>query len=118
MCVVTSCSDETTGSATDPLKYTYDKDKDTSVEPGNSFFDYCCGTWLKGHPTPADPNENIGGMFDALKVMKERERELKAEQPDIYRDLVRQSKFVRLLVGSGFLAYGFLHRVMLRKYRY
>lgn len=43
---------------------------------------------------------------------------LKAEQPDIYRDLVRQSKFVRLLVGSGFLAYGFLHRVMLRKYRY
>ncbi len=84
MCVVTSCSDETTGSATDPLKYTYDKDKDASVEPGNSFFDYCCGTWLKGHPTPADPNENIGGMFDALKVMKERERELKAEQPDIH----------------------------------
>ena len=84
MGVMTSCSDETTGSATDPLKYTYDENKDTSVEPGNSFFDYCCGAWLKGHPTPVDPNENIGGMYDAMKVMKERERELKAEQPDIH----------------------------------
>jgi Glycosyltransferases involved in cell wall biogenesis len=43
---------------------------------------------------------------------------LKTEQPDIYRDLVKQSKFVRLLVRSGFLAYGFLHGVMLKKYRY
>ena len=43
---------------------------------------------------------------------------LKAEQPDIYRDLIRQSKFVKLLVWSRFSAYGMLHGIMLRKYRY
>lgn len=43
---------------------------------------------------------------------------LKAEQPDIYRDLIRQSKFVKLLVWSRFSAYGMLHGIMLKKYRY
>ena len=43
---------------------------------------------------------------------------LKIYQPDIYRDLVKRSKFVRLLVWSRFGAYGILHGRMLKKYRY
>ena len=43
---------------------------------------------------------------------------LRAEQPDIYRDLLAQSRFVKLLIWSRFRTYGILHRVMLKKYRY
>lgn len=43
---------------------------------------------------------------------------LKAQQPDIYGDLLKQSKFVKLLVRSNFAAYGALHFLMLKKYRY
>ena len=27
---------------------------DTSVKPGDGFFEYAEGTWLKNHPIPAD----------------------------------------------------------------
>ena len=30
------------------------KDMDTSVKPGDGFFQYAEGTWLKNHPIPAD----------------------------------------------------------------
>lgn len=30
------------------------KDMDTSVKPGDSFFEYAEGTWLRDHPIPAD----------------------------------------------------------------
>ena len=30
------------------------KDMDTSVKPGDGFFEYAEGTWLKNHPIPAD----------------------------------------------------------------
>ncbi|MBQ9902140.1 MAG: glycosyltransferase family 2 protein [Clostridia bacterium] len=43
---------------------------------------------------------------------------LKEKQPDIYRDLLRQSRFVKLLVWSRYALYGVLHYVMLKKYRY
>ena len=43
---------------------------------------------------------------------------LKKEQPDIFRDLLKQSRFVKLLVWSRYSAYAFLHGIMLKKYRY
>lgn len=43
---------------------------------------------------------------------------LKTEQPDIYNDLLRRSKFVKLLVWTHYAAYGALHTLMLKKYRY
>lgn len=81
--VVTSCSDDVTSSATDPLKFPYDVNKDLTVEPGNSFYDYCNGAWLKQHPIPADPSKNIGGVYEADGVMDAHIAQLKAEQPDI-----------------------------------
>src|SRR6478672_5807758 len=30
------------------------QDMDTKVKPGDSFFDYAEGTWLRNHPIPAD----------------------------------------------------------------
>ena len=43
---------------------------------------------------------------------------LKESQPDIYRDLIRQSRFVKLLVWSHYAIYGVLHGIMLKKYKY
>ena len=30
------------------------KDMDRNVKPGDSFFEYALGTWLRDHPIPAD----------------------------------------------------------------
>ena len=49
------CSCVSPFDATDPLPYPadYTARKDLSVNPGDSFFDYSNGTWLKNHPIPA-----------------------------------------------------------------
>ncbi len=43
---------------------------------------------------------------------------LKTNQPEIYSDLMKRSRFVKLLILSRYSAYGFLHSFMLKKYRY
>lgn len=85
--VLTSCSDDNSKptSATDPLPYPkeYTDNKDLSVKPGDSFFDYCNGTWLKNNPIPTDPEKNLGGLYAAGDVMNGRVEQLKASVPDI-----------------------------------
>lgn len=57
--------------------------KDASVDPGDSFFDYCNGAWLKGQdPHPA---RTIGGMYDGEIAMQQRVEWLKQMVPDIGR---------------------------------
>ena len=91
---LSSCSDsepeaETpeaeTPSATDPypLPEEYTANKDLTVKPGDSFFNYCNGTWLKNNPIPQDPTRNLGGMYAAEDAMNERVEQLKAGAPDI-----------------------------------
>lgn len=85
--VLTACSDDDSSksSATDPLPYPaeYQANKDLSVKPGDSFFDYCNGTWLANHPIPEDPAKNIGGLYEANDVMNERIEQLKRSVPDL-----------------------------------
>ena len=86
----TACSkDEATEipSATDPYPYPeeYKANKDLSVQPGDSFFDYCNGTWLKNNPIPEDPSKNIGGLYAAREAMEVRVQELQKTVPDISR---------------------------------
>ena len=38
---------------------------DTSVKPGDDFFHYANGTWLKNNPIPAD--QTRWGSFNALE---------------------------------------------------
>ena len=56
--LLTSCLDDSgePTSATDPLPYPqeYINNKDLSVKPGDSFFDYCNGSWLAANPIPSD----------------------------------------------------------------
>ncbi len=53
------------------------------MHPGDSFFDYCNGTWLKNHPISDDPNKTLGGIYAAKEAMEERVEEVKKSVPDI-----------------------------------
>lgn len=66
-----------------PLPPEIESNKDLSVKPGDSFYDYCNGTWLKTHPIPA--TGTIGGVYDINLVMEERVEQLKASVPDVGR---------------------------------
>ena len=84
----TACSKDDVAeipSATDPYPYPddYTANKDLSVHPGDSFFDYCNGTWLKKNPIPDEPNKNLGGIYAAKEAMEERVEEVKKSVPDI-----------------------------------
>ena len=69
----------------DPYPYpeSYTANKDLAVKPGDSFFDYCNGTWLAAHPIPTDSTQILGGMYDADGVMNERVEQIKNRVPDI-----------------------------------
>lgn len=89
-----SCEIPWPESPEDPYPYpeSYTANKDLTVKPGDSFFDYCNGTWLASHPIPTDPEKNLGGMYDANEVMQERIERLKTLSPDFgqYYSLVDQ----------------------------
>ena len=93
---MTACSEDSTEtlSATDPYPYpeAYNANKDLTVKPGDSFYDYCNGTWLAQNPIPTDPSKTLGGLYEAGDVMEKRVEELKANVPDLkkYYALVTQ----------------------------
>ena len=86
--LVVSCAKEPV-SATDPLPLPSGAEagKDLSIKPGDSFYDYCNGTWLKNTPIPAQ--SAVGGMYAQTEPMIERVKELRSKVPDI-------DKFYRL----------------------
>lgn len=72
-------------SATDslPSPQAFASGKDASVDPGDSFFDYCNGAWLKEQePHPA---WTMGGMYDGNISMQQRVEQLKQTVPSIGR---------------------------------
>ena len=81
----TACVEPFADSATDPLPLPpeIENNKDRSVQPGDSFYDYCNGSWLQSHPIPA--TGTIGGLYDADPAMEQRVDQLKANVPDIGR---------------------------------
>lgn len=86
----TACSKDDVAeipSATDPYTYPdeYTANKDLSVNPGDSFYDYCNGSWLKQNPIPDDFTKNLGGLYAAKGAMEERVQELTKSVPDISR---------------------------------
>lgn len=66
-----------------PLPPGMEESKDLSVKPGDSFFDYCNGSWIKKTPIPA--TGTVGGMYDQIPAMEQRVEQLKAENADIRR---------------------------------
>lgn len=75
--------DDTPEPVVDPLPYPQELEtyKDLSVKPGDSFFDYCNGSWLRTQPIPEAAA--VGGIYDGQEAMNQRIQELKANVPDI-----------------------------------
>ncbi len=80
--IIASCTKEPQ-SATDPLPLPpgVESGKDLSIKPGDNFYDYCNGTWLKNTPIPA--TSAVGGMYAQTDAMEERVKELRTKVPDI-----------------------------------
>ena len=83
--LLTACITDFPDSTVDPLPLPpeVETNKDTSVKPGDSFFDYCNGSWLKATPYPA--TGAVGGVYKAHVAMDQRMEELKRNDPDISR---------------------------------
>lgn len=79
-----SCSKEPV-STTDPLPLPpgMEESKDLSVKPGDSFYDYCNGTWIKNTPIPA--MGTVGPLYDQERYIDELLEQLKKNVPDVGR---------------------------------
>lgn len=80
-----ACEREDPISATDPFPMPagMEENKDLTVKPGDSFYDYCNGSWIKKTPIPA--TGTVGGLYDQILAMEQRVEQLKAENADIRR---------------------------------
>ena len=83
---IISCQKENrVESATDnlPSPDAFASGKDTSIDPGDSFFDYCNGGWIKKQNP--HPERCYGGVYDGDIAMEQRVEQLKNTVPDIGR---------------------------------
>lgn len=80
--VIASCTKDPQ-SATDtlPLPPGVEAGRDLSIKPGDDFYEYCNGTWLKNTPIPA--KSAVGGMYAQTEAMEARVKELRSKVPDI-----------------------------------
>ena len=69
---ISACIKQEPVSTTDPLPLPEEMagNKDLSVDPGDSFYDYCNGNWLKNNPIPATGSS--GGIYDQSGAMEQR----------------------------------------------
>lgn len=70
-------------SATDPLPFPLDENKDLSTHPGDDFWQYCNGAWNEKTPAPA--TGAVGGLYSTSTAMNERVDALVAEDPSLRR---------------------------------
>lgn len=78
-------------SPVDPLPFPMDENKDLSMSPGDDFYQYCNGSWLKTQP-PVPAGDIVGSMYDANPVMNQRINTLSKEVPSLkhYFDLANE----------------------------
>lgn len=61
----TSCNDEGSNSKKEPIAFIDPKNMDTSISPGENFFYYANGAWLKNTEIPSD--QTRWGSFEQLR---------------------------------------------------
>src|SRR5690554_4635728 len=62
---LTSCNNECSNSKKVPIAVIYSKNMDTSISPGENFFYYANGAWLKNTEIPSD--QTRWGSFEQLR---------------------------------------------------
>ena len=82
---IIACEKDKPISVKDPLPMPsgMEENKDLSVKPGDSFYDYCNGSWQKKTPIP--DTGSSGGIYDQMPAMEQRMEQLKAENADVHR---------------------------------
>ena len=78
------CQKEPPVSPVDDRPFPMDGNKDLTVAPGDDFFRYCNGTWLKNASIP-EGKKIYGGLFTAVNQAKERMAALYEEDPILSR---------------------------------
>lgn len=83
--VLSACERDELVSTKDPLPMPpgMEENKDLSVKPGDSFYDYCNGSWIKKTPIPATGAS--GGTYDQISAWAQRVEQLKTVNKDIRR---------------------------------
>ena len=80
---VVACQPVNPSSATDPLPFPLDANKDLTADPGDDFWQYCNGGWYAKTPTPA--TGAVGGMYDQSISIDEMVETIKKEDPSLKR---------------------------------
>ena len=70
-------------SATDPLPFPLDENKDLTTRPGDDFWQYCNGGWYARTATPA--TGAVGGMYDQIISIGEMVQTVVSEDPSLIR---------------------------------
>ena len=76
-----ACQKEPQKSATDPLPFPLEADKDLTVQPGDNFWQYCNGAWYAQTETPDD--DAVGALYDMQPVMDGLVETISAKDPSL-----------------------------------
>ena len=81
--VISACQKDLPESATDPMPFPMEDNKDLSTHPGDDFWQYCNGTWYANTPKPA--TFAVGGLYQQNALCDEISESLFAEDPSLHR---------------------------------
>lgn len=82
--LLAGCQKDAPVMPTDPLPFPTDINKDLSVKPGDNFFYYCNGTWLKNATIP-EGKKIYGGLFVIVNTVRDRKAAFFEEDPMLSR---------------------------------
>lgn len=84
LALISACQKAEPVSTTDPLPFPSDERKDRSVAPGENFFLYCNGSWLKTAVIP-EGKKIYGGIYIPMNQVRDRKAQFLETDPVLSR---------------------------------
>jgi putative endopeptidase len=82
-----------------PIKYIDKANMDLSVKPGDNFYEYADGNWVKSNPVPA--SKTRWGSFDLLREQSSQRLKTLLENAEKNRSKNRQTQIIGDFYTSG-----------------